>query len=68
MTETFNIDDLSLYKENLIDAIATAKEKLVAKGEYSVSLEPERTTLSLVMDVEARDKTGDKIEKRAIIQ
>lgn len=48
------------------DAIATAKEKLAAKVEYSVSLEPERTTLSLVMDIEARDKTSDKIEKRAI--
>ena len=42
------------------DAIATAKEKLAAKVEYSVSLEPERTTLSLVIDVESRDKTSDK--------
>lgn len=44
------------------DAIDTIRQTLNAEVSYSVSLEPERTTLSIVINAE----TSDKIEKRAI--
>lgn len=48
------------------DAIATMRQELGADVRYSVSLEPERTTLSIVMDVATSDKTRDKTKKQGI--
>lgn len=44
----------------MTDAIAVAKEKLNATVDYSISLEPERTTLKIEMLAETRDKSPEQ--------
>ena len=48
------------------DAIATIEQTLGGKVEYSVSLEPERTMLTIDIIVKSSDKARDKSEKQGI--
>ena len=48
------------------DAIATIEQTIGGKVNYSVSLEPERTMLSIDIMAKSSDKTRDKIEKQGI--
>ena len=48
------------------DAIATIEQTIGGKVNYSVSLEPERTMLSIDIMAKSGDKTRDKIEKQGI--
>lgn len=48
------------------DAIAMMRKELSAEVNYSISLEPERTTLSIVMNGATSEKERDKTGKQGI--